>query len=81
MARDFNHLPEWLPPRIEKTGLSLELFARQCKLSRAILYFYLNGTYRPTEESMTVMCRELGVPLEEGLAQYTPRKRPARTER
>lgn len=66
-------------PKLKERGLSVEMFARKCGLSRAIIYFYFSDKYRPDTNSMVIMCQVLGVPLEEGLQQYTPnhRGRPA----
>lgn len=71
---DFNNLGEWLPPRIEKTGLSIEMFSRKIDLSRAQLYRYFNDLSRPTTQTMAKICRVLKVPLEEGLRQYVEKK-------
>lgn len=71
MSKDFNNLGIWLPPRIEKTGLSIEMFARKVSLSRAQLYRYFTDLSRPTTQTMARICRALHVPLEEGLRQYT----------
>ena len=70
MATDFNNLPEWLRLKIGSTGLSRERFAKRAGLSRPSIYFYLSGRRRPTTQTMTEICRVLGVPLEEGLRQY-----------
>lgn len=72
--KDFNNLGTWLPPRIEATGMSIEKFSYKAGLSKAIVYFYMQDKYRPSAESMIRMCKVLGVPAEEGLAQYTERK-------
>ena len=72
--RDFNHIKQWLDPHLERLNLTPELFARKCDLSRSSIYFYREDVSRPTEETMARMCRVLGVPFEEGLAQYTPKK-------
>lgn len=70
-----NRLKTWLDPKLQERKLSYEDFARLCGLSRASIYFYAADKSRPTEETMVVMCQVLGVPLEEGLSQYTPKKR------
>jgi len=74
MAKDFSYLPEWLPPRIEATGLSVEMFARKCNVSRASVYAWLTYRSRPDTQMMAKVCHVLGISLEEGLCQYTPRK-------
>lgn len=70
---DFNHIKEWLLPLLADRQQSIELFARECGLSRAAIYFYINDKNRPESSTMKVMCDVLGVPFEQGLAQYTPR--------
>jgi DNA-binding XRE family transcriptional regulator len=78
-AEDYNHIAVWLDPHLIRLGLSVEKFADRCQVSRASLYFYLKDTCRPSTGVMARICRVLGVPLEEGLRQFTPRKggRPA----
>jgi transcriptional regulator with XRE-family HTH domain len=71
----FNHLGEWLPPLLAANNLSVEELANETGLTRASIYFYLTDQTRPTEENMVRICHALGVPLIEGLKQYTPRKR------
>jgi transcriptional regulator with XRE-family HTH domain len=74
VTRDFNHIQRWLDPKLKQMGLSVERFARLSDLSRSAVYFYRNDQDRPTEETMARMCRVLGVPLCEGLSQYTPKR-------
>jgi transcriptional regulator with XRE-family HTH domain len=76
---DFNHIKEWLLPKLDERGMSVEQFANGCGITRGMLYFYLADKHRPSEQVMVKMCQILGVPLEEGLNQYIPRKsgRPA----
>jgi transcriptional regulator with XRE-family HTH domain len=49
--------------------------AKRIKTGRTTIYNWLSDQRRPTEETMARVCRELKVPLEEGLRQYTPRPR------
>jgi len=72
--KDFNHLKEWLEPKLAAKGLTPEKFAYECGITRAAVYFYLADTNRPSVQVMVRMCRVLGVPLEEGLRQYSPRR-------
>lgn len=74
MTQDFNNLNTWLPPLIEKVDMSYEKFARACGITRAMIYYYLADRYRPESQTMIRMCQVLGVPAEEGLSQYSPRK-------
>jgi transcriptional regulator with XRE-family HTH domain len=79
MDADYNHIREWLNPHLDRLGMSVEQFANACGISKASVYFYMEDRYRPNAGIMSAMCRVLGVPLEQGLHQYTPRKsgRPA----
>ncbi|MGH9403530.1 MAG: helix-turn-helix domain-containing protein [Terriglobia bacterium] len=54
--------------------MSVENFAREVGVVRASIYFYISDRCRPSSMVMARMCHVLGVPFEEGLAQYTPRK-------
>ena len=60
--------------------MSIANFATQAGLSRAAIYLYLSDQCRPTPFHMAKMCRVLGVPIREGLAQYVPKPsgRPAK---
>jgi transcriptional regulator with XRE-family HTH domain len=69
----YNHIKRWLDPKLDKMGISIENFANLCGISKASIYFYRQDVTRPDEQSMARICQVLGVPLEEGLAQYTPR--------
>jgi transcriptional regulator with XRE-family HTH domain len=73
MSDDFNKIKEWLDPKLKSLGLSAEEFARKCGLSKASIYFYRTDVCRPDVQSMARMCHVLGVPLQEGLAQYAPK--------
>lgn len=75
MGQDFNHLKEWLSSHLEQRQLSVEEFSDMVDLSRASVYFYFQDKTRPDEATMARICTFLGVPLEEGLRQYTPRPR------
>jgi transcriptional regulator with XRE-family HTH domain len=72
-VKDFNNLNVWLKGHLDRRGWSVERLSREAGLSRAIIYFYMNDTYRPDEESIANVCKALGVPVTEGLKQYTPR--------
>jgi DNA-binding XRE family transcriptional regulator len=71
---DFSNLPVWLPKKLDDAGLSPEQFANQVNVSRTSIYAYISDKSRPSEQTMSRMCRLLNVPFEEGLAQYTPKK-------
>lgn len=73
MTKDFNNIKDWLIPILDKKGWSVEEFGRKLGLTRAAVYHYLNDSRRPTEERMSQICKVLGVPLSEGMAQFTPR--------
>jgi transcriptional regulator with XRE-family HTH domain len=70
--RDYNRIKQWLDPKLKEKGLSVEAFARQCGLTRTSIYFFRADKNRPNEQTMIRMCQVLGVPAEEGFAQYTP---------
>lgn len=78
---DFNHLDIWLDGLLRKHQMSVEQLAKKSRLSRAAIYFYMIDKNRPSANAMASMCHALGVPVEEGMKQYTPRKagRPAGT--
>lgn len=75
MEDNYNRIKEWLIPKLETMDLTIEKFAEACGLTRASVYFYLKDITRPNSTTMKVMCDVLGVPFEEGLRQYTPRRR------
>jgi transcriptional regulator with XRE-family HTH domain len=72
--RNFNNLKNWLLPQLEERQMSVEQFARAAGLTRGMVYFYLSDRNRPSEDATIRMCQVLGVPPEEGFAQYTPNK-------
>lgn len=72
--RDYSRLDKWLPEVIYKTGMSVEHFSYKAGISKQSLYFYMADKYRPSTQIMARICRTAGVPLEEGLQQYTPRR-------
>ena len=71
---DYNHIREWLGHHLQQKNLSVEQLARKAGLSRAMIYFYIEDRNRPSSNSMARICKVLGVPLEEGMKQFTPRK-------
>ena len=75
-----NAIREWLLPILAERGMTIAQFAGEVGLSRAAIYLYLSDRCRPTAYHMAKMCRVLGVPIREGLAQYVPRPlgRPAK---
>jgi transcriptional regulator with XRE-family HTH domain len=72
---NFNHLKQWLVPLLNEKKMSVEDLAQKANITRTIIYWWLSDKYRPDEQSMVRVCAVLGRPLEEGLRQYTPRKR------
>jgi transcriptional regulator with XRE-family HTH domain len=73
-SKDFNKIKQWLVPQLRAKGMNVEKFAREADIWKTSVYNYMNDTNRPDTETMAKMCRVLGKPLEEGLAQYTPRQ-------
>lgn len=68
---DFNYIREWLLNLLEEKSMSVEELANRVGVTRAAIYLYLRDKARPTEQTMTRICRELGVPPEDGLKRYT----------
>jgi transcriptional regulator with XRE-family HTH domain len=68
-----NNLKDWLHPKIKERGLTVKEFGYAVGVSKAALYNYFQDRNRPDRRTMERICSFLGVPLEEGLAQYTPR--------
>lgn len=73
MAEDFNHLQQWLEPKIARSGLTVERLAQKARISKQQIYRYLLDHSRPNTQTMARICRVLGVSLEEALRQYTPK--------
>lgn len=73
-TRDYNRIKQWLLPKLDTKGVSVEQFSREVGISRAELYFYFADKHRPSEQVMARICHALNVPFEEGLRQYTPRR-------
>jgi len=72
-GRDFNNLKQWLVPLLTQRKMSIEKLANEVGVTRATVYHWMIDTCRPTEEVMVSVCQVLDRPLEEALAQYTPR--------
>ncbi len=68
-----NQIKSWLDSKLQERNLSVESFAHSCGISRAAIYFFRSDKNRPTKITMMRMCQVLGVPAEEGLAQYIPK--------
>lgn len=83
MKQKGNYIRQWLLPKLAERGMSVAQFAAEAGLSRAAIYLYLSDKCRPTAYHMAKMCRVLGVPIREGLAQYVPKPlgRPAKRRR
>lgn len=71
--KDFNKIKEWMLPKLDKLGISVEQLAMRAGVGRAAIYHYFTDYARPTEQTMAKICHVIGAPLEEGLQQYTPR--------
>jgi hypothetical protein len=39
-----------------------------------MIYFYIEDRNRPSANSMARICNVLGIPIEEGMRQFTPRR-------
>ena len=71
---NFSNLPVWIPEQLMRLGLTKEQLAHRLGVSRTSIYRYIYDMDRPSKDTMLKMCRVMGVPLEEGLRQYTPKK-------
>lgn len=54
--------------------MSVEQLSDRSDLCRAAIYSYLTDRNRPSSKAMARICTALGVPLSEGMKQFTPRK-------
>jgi DNA-binding XRE family transcriptional regulator len=72
---DFNNLKPWLEKHLALRSMSIEQLANASDLTRASIYFYMNDRARPSAKAIGRICIALNVSIEEGLAQYTMRKR------
>lgn len=73
--KSYNHIRSWLIPKLDAMGCSVELFANQVGVSKTMIYHYINDVSRPETQVMKRICDVLGVSLDEGLSQYTEKKR------
>lgn len=74
LEKNFNHLNLWLPSQLKRMGWSVEQLAQRTNTSRATIYNWLTDADRPSEQKMVKVCQVLGVPFEEGLMQYVPKR-------
>lgn len=74
MSKDFNNIKQWILPKLEQMEMSIEQFANLAGITRTAVYNYLNDRNRPSTQTMARMCEVLGVPLLEGLQQYSEKK-------
>ncbi len=75
MEKDYNRLKTWLPPLMKRANLTAEKLGMKVGVSRTAVYNWMSDSDRPEPETMAKVCRVLGVPLQDGLRQYTPKKR------
>ena len=75
MAKE-NHsaIRDWLLPKLAAKEMSVAQLATAIGVSRAAVYLYLNDQSRPTGYHMARICQVLGVPIEEGLGVYVPKR-------
>jgi transcriptional regulator with XRE-family HTH domain len=74
MEKDFNRISAWLRPKLKALNMSVEELALHCNIGRNTMYGYMSDKWRPSKEAMKRICDFIGVPLSEGLKQYTPNK-------
>jgi hypothetical protein len=59
MPVDYNKLPQWLTRKLDERRMSVDDLAYEARISRTVIYMWLNDTYRPTPQSMIKVCRAL----------------------
>jgi transcriptional regulator with XRE-family HTH domain len=69
-----NPIRRWLLPKLAAKDMSVAQLAAAIGVSRAAVYLYLNDQSRPTGYHMARICQVLGVPIEEGLGVYVPKR-------
>jgi len=74
LKKSHNAIREWLLPKLAARDMSVAQLATAVGVSRAAVYLYLNDQSRPTGYHMARICQVLGVPIEEGLSKYIPRR-------
>src|SRR6185437_8521206 len=65
--------PEYAPEGLlALRGMSVEQLARASNITRTAVYFYIEGTSRPTARTLRSICTSLDVRFERGLEFCTP---------
>ncbi len=52
MQKDYNNLKQWLVPLMDARRISTEDLAIKAKVSRRVLYFWMDDTARPSTKSI-----------------------------
>lgn len=69
-----NTLKEWLTPKLEDLGLSVKDFSLEIGVDESTIRKYFSDARRPSREVIVKICRYIGVPVEEGAAQFESNK-------
>jgi transcriptional regulator with XRE-family HTH domain len=62
------------PGILELLGMTVEQFAVACGLTRASIYYYLNGKTKPSRETIRKFAKVTGIEFEELLAVLPTRE-------
>jgi transcriptional regulator with XRE-family HTH domain len=57
--QDFNNLREWLTKKLDERLMTVEDLARESRISRTLLYDWMNDKWRPTHNTMPKVVRAL----------------------
>jgi transcriptional regulator with XRE-family HTH domain len=57
---------------LHQKELSVEEFARKIGLTRASVYYYIDGRHCPSMKTLRLICEVLDISFEEGLRYCTP---------
>ncbi len=68
---DYNTIKDWLLPKLEELQMTVEELALEVGVQPKTIYRYFTDERRPSPQVMGKICSYLGIPFEEGRAQYS----------
>lgn len=68
---DYNTIKDWLLPKLEELQMTVEELAMEVGVQPKTIYRYFTDERRPSPSVMGKICSYLGVPFEDGRAQYS----------